>query len=60
MIQTIVFTSRRHRLTVGLENIALPVGDVVDPAVFNLVGSAEETLPPGHRVGADNGTRSFC
>ena len=43
---------------IGLQDLALPRADVIDPAVVNLMASAEETLPAGDRIGTDDGTRS--
>jgi hypothetical protein len=44
------------RLTVFLENLALSIGDAVNVSGLDLSASCEQTLPPGDRVGTNNGT----
>lgn len=40
-------------LTVFLEDLALALGDTFNPAMFDLLAGAEETLPASDRVRAD-------
>jgi len=45
-------------IEVAFDELALSLGDIVDPACVNLMSSTEQALPASHRVSANDRVRS--